>query len=142
MAVLPARPMRRQALSFQISFCAIWQVVGKGELACRKFLKIAGQTSVERIASTKDHSGTRIECCNGAELEDVVGHFIDYTFGTAIEGFQVLEVRVTEAPNRNSMVRARLGRIFLGAASDRGNYGGESLCKIADFPKFPRAEHA
>ena len=98
-----------QALGFQVSFCAIGQVIGKNELACRKLLKIAGQTSVERIASTKDHAGTRIECCDGAELEDVVRHFIDYTFGTATDGFQVLEMCSAEAPNGNSMIRARLG---------------------------------
>ncbi len=80
-------PMRRQALSLQIAFCAVGQAVGKAELACREFLKIAGQTSVEGIASTKDHPGPRKECCDGAELEDVVGHFIDYTFGMSIEGF-------------------------------------------------------
>src|ERR1700730_15977 len=134
--------MCRQALSFQISFCAIGQVVGKAELSARKFLKIARQTSVERIASTKDHAGTRQECCDGAELEDVIGHFIDYTFGTTIEGFQVLKVRITEAPNGNSMFRARFGRIFVGAALDRVNYGVELLGKIADFPKFPRSKHS
>src|SRR5690349_765281 len=39
-------PMGDKALSFQISLCAITQVVGKDELACRKLLKIAGQTSI------------------------------------------------------------------------------------------------
>jgi hypothetical protein len=33
--------MRRQTLSLQIAFCAVGQVVGKAELACREFLKIA-----------------------------------------------------------------------------------------------------
>jgi hypothetical protein len=33
--------MRRQALSLQIAFCAVGQVVGKAELAWREFLKIA-----------------------------------------------------------------------------------------------------
>jgi hypothetical protein len=53
----------------------------------------------------------------------------------------VLEVRITEASNGNSMFRARLGRIFVAAASDRGDYGVELLREIADFPEFPRAEY-
>ena len=110
--------MCHQPLSFQISFCAIGQVVGKDELACRKFLEIAGQTSVARIASAKDYAGTRIERCDGTELEDIVGHFIDDTFDAAAKGFQVLQVRVAETSDGTLMFRGRPGPIFVGTASE------------------------
>ncbi len=53
----------------------------------------------------------------------------------------MLEVRITEAANGRSLFRAHLGHPLFGAALDRGNYRVELLCKIADFPKFPRAIH-